>query len=164
MLPSYCTAKVWKYRISLLYQIKFFIILAVQYIMSKHVMSWRSPSLRHWTWATHRYVTINFYFCPNFLILTSLERTFKQKLYNAKILKIDEEIKKLWPKNDQKFWSKLYHWSQCKETIFVMPRDKYNPCSAYDSLNLKPVQELSTVPDCGVRMTKPRFILWCAQP
>ena len=37
-----------------------------------------------------------------------------------------------------------------------MPRDKYSPQSAYDSLNLKPVQELSTVPDCGVRMKKPR--------
>ena len=39
----------------------------------------------------------------------------------------------------------------------------YNPCSAYDSLNLKPVQELSTVPDCSVRMTKPLFILQCAR-
>ena len=56
-----------------------------------------------------RYMTINFNFRPNSLILTSLERTFKQKLYNAKFFKIDQEIKKLWPKNDQKFQSKLYH-------------------------------------------------------
>ena len=39
--------------------------------------------------AVTRYVTKNFYFRLNFLILTSLERTFKQKLNNAKILQID---------------------------------------------------------------------------
>ena len=44
-----------------------------------------------------------------------------------------------------------------------MPQDKYIPRSAYNSLNLKPIQELSTVLDRGVRTTKPRFILQCAQ-
>ena len=51
----------------------------------------------------------------------------------------------------------------CNATRQVQSSE-YNPRSVYDSLNLKPVQELRTVPDCNVRMTKPRFILLCARP
>ena len=91
------------------------------------------------------------------LILTLTQTEGKHYFASRGKIATAKYYERVMAKKRSKIWSKLYHWSQCKATIFVMPQDKYNPRSAYDSLNLKPVQELSTVPDCGVRMTKPRL-------